>query len=71
MAISRATQPAAYNPTPNTACVTTLCIRARFGRGVRLAAIPAPIAGCISRKGAATLPMPTINAGASVGWRAQ
>lgn len=33
------------------------------GRGVRLAASPARIPGCISRNGAATLPIPTISAG--------
>jgi Integrase core domain len=36
---------------------------------VRLAAMPAPMPGCISRKGAATLPVPTISAGTIVGWR--
>ena len=37
--------------------------RAAAGRGVRLAASPMPIAGCISRKGAATVSRPTNNAG--------
>ena len=35
-------------------------MRAAAGRGVRLAAMPAPMPGCINRNGAATLPMPTI-----------
>ena len=36
---------------------------------MRLAAMPAPMPGCISRKGAATVPMPTSSAGPSVGCR--
>lgn len=31
--------------------------------------MPAPIPGCISKKGAATAPMPTASAGPIVGWR--
>src|SRR5581483_5717727 len=60
---------AAYRPMPKIACVTTLCSRAAAGRGARLAAMPAPMPGCISRNGAATVPKPTRSAGPSVGSR--
>jgi hypothetical protein len=44
-----------------------LCSRADAGRGMREAAMPAPMAGCINRNGAATLQMPTASAGPIVG----
>jgi hypothetical protein len=64
-------QAATYRPRPNTVCVTRLLNRAAAGFGVRLAAIPAPMPGCISRNGATMLPMPTISAGPIVGRPAQ
>ena len=46
-----------------------LWTRAAVGRGVRDAAIPAPMPGCISKKGAAKVTMLTIIAGPKVGLR--
>ena len=57
----------AYKPTPYTVCVTTLRNRAMFGRGVFDAAIPAPIAGCITKNGAMSVTELTIRAGNNVG----
>jgi len=47
--------------------VTTLRNRATFGRGVLDAAMPAPIAGCISKNGATSVAELTIRGGINVG----
>ncbi len=48
-------------------CVIKLCSRAEAGFCVLDAAMPAPIPGCITRKGAKTVAIPTSSAGVIVG----
>lgn len=62
---------ARYMPTPNTACVTRLLPALKTGRAVRLDATPAPIAGCSTNHGAATVTSPNCSEGHSDGERAQ
>jgi hypothetical protein len=48
-----------YRPAPNTAWVSRLLARFLHGVGVFDAAMPAPIAGCMTNSGTSTAPMPT------------
>jgi hypothetical protein len=58
---------AKYRPKPNT--VWFVRVLRQFLRGVRVLdeAMPAPIAGCMTRKGTTTVPMPTASAGSKRG----
>ena len=47
-------------------CVTALRTRAALGRGVFDAAIPAPMAGCITKKGATSVTQLRVKAGINV-----
>ncbi len=52
-------------------CVARLFSELKSGRGVRREAIPAPMAGCNTRSGAATVTTPMRSAGPGVGAWAQ
>ena len=60
-----------YRPKPKTVWLAKLRRQFLSGVGVRDAAKPEPMAGCITSSGAATVQTPTANAGSRVGLRTQ
>src|SRR3989344_639566 len=56
-----------YRPSPKTQWLSRLRKQLFAGDGVLLAKKPAPIAGCMSSRGAATVSTPTASAGSRVG----
>lgn len=62
---------ARYRPDPNTAWFATLLRQFLAGVGVLDEAMPAPIAGCMTSQGAATVPIPTASAGRRFGFLVQ
>ena len=56
-----------YRPRPHTVWLARLRRQFLSGVGVRDAAKPDPMAGCMTKSGAATVPMPTASAGSWVG----
>ena len=61
------TTAARYRPSPKTLWLARLLSRFFAGAGVRDDAMPAPMAGCMTSQGAATVAMPMHSAGSSVG----